>query len=781
MPFALGIDVGTTFTAAAVWRDGTLEVVALESHRVTVPSVVFAEGETTLFGTAAASRGVAEPAGMAREFKRRLGDSVPIMLSGAPYSADRLVALFVRWVVQTVSEQFGERPTNIVVTHPANWTEFQLHLLSSALSNAGVGDVTLLSEPQAAAHDFGTAARLEQGDLVLVYDLGGGTFDVALLRKEGPGFSHVGESAGVERLGGIDFDEAVFQHVIGHLPPDAIARAREDTNGRVALGQLRRACVEAKEALSSEAVVEIPVLLPGHSSTVRLTRSEFEAMIRPMLGQTIELSRQVLQSAGLAASQLSAILLVGGSSRIPLVSELVRQELGAAVRIDAHPKLVVARGAARWAGDQQPSGRVRPSTPSRSRRNWIVAAALVGAVAVAGAVVALTQGGDEEAGPGTDDTTEISGSPTEVPQTTSGVTEGTSAVTEDTSAVTEGTTATTTPPDDGAGRITRSSWSGDGLRLALGHDDGTLRMVDAESGDTVYEVSGQTGAVRDIPFNRGRFATTSDDGTVSVRNASDGSEISVLRGHTAPVTVARWNADGTSIATGSDDGTSRIFDAETGETIVTFPGQGEGVTHVAWSRDSTALATVGEDATARIWNTSTGDVEVALEGHADRVTDVAWSASGDTLVTASDDGTARLWDAATGDALRTFAHNDAVVDVRWSRDGDRIVTASLDGTARVWEVSTGDTLATLGEQGGPGITAASWSDDESVLVTGAADGTVKLWDGDTGEERFTLSGHTAAVTVIVWSEQGRLVTTSDDGTSRVWDGTTGEELLELTE
>jgi WD40 repeat protein len=99
----------------------------------------------------------------------------------------------------------------------------------------------------------------------------------------------------------------------------------------------------------------------------------------------------------------------------------------------------------------------------------------------------------------------------------------------------------------------------------------------------------------------------------------------------------------------------------------------------------------------------------------------------------------------------------------------------------VWEVSTGDTLATLGEQGGPGITAASWSDDESVLGTGAADGTVELWDGDTGEERFTLSGHTAAVTVIVWSEQGRLVTTSDDGTSRVWDGTTGEELLELTE
>src|SRR5262245_858753 len=262
MGYSLGIDVGTTFTAAAVWRDGQVEVVSLESHRVAVPSVVYASGDDISFGTAAVGKSATHPAGGAREFKRRLGDTVPIMLSGAPYSADRLVALFAQWVMRSVAEQLGEAPERIAVTHPANWTEFQLHLLSSALDQVGLGDVGLLTEPQAAAIDFGAAARLEPGQLVVVYDLGGGTFDVALLRRDAVGFSHVGEPAGVERLGGIDFDEAVFQYVLGNVPEPVVTEARSSQPGRMALAQLRRACVEAKESLSSEVAVDIPVVLP---------------------------------------------------------------------------------------------------------------------------------------------------------------------------------------------------------------------------------------------------------------------------------------------------------------------------------------------------------------------------------------------------------------------------------------------------------------------------------------------------------------------------------------
>ncbi len=157
MPFVLGIDVGTTYTAAALSRDGRAEVIGLESHRVTVPSVVFADGDNVVYGTAAESRGATNPAGMAREFKRRLGDPVPIVLSGSPYSADRLVALFVRWVVDSVTAQIGEAPARVVVTHPANWTEFQLHLLSTALEQVDLGG------GGAAVRTPGRGARLRGG------------------------------------------------------------------------------------------------------------------------------------------------------------------------------------------------------------------------------------------------------------------------------------------------------------------------------------------------------------------------------------------------------------------------------------------------------------------------------------------------------------------------------------------------------------------------------------------------------------------------------------------
>ena len=227
-------------------------------------------------------------------------------------------------------------------------------------------NVALLNEPQAAAIDFASVAHVEPGQLVLVYDLGGGTFDLALLRREDDGgFTLVGEAAGAERLGGIDFDEAVLQHVLSHVPPDVVDRVRAEPTGRLALAQLRSRCVEAKEALSGDVAVDVPVVLPGFSSTVRVTRNEFDAMIRPMVLQTVDLARRVLDRSGVAPEDLSAALLIGGSSRIPLVSELVGAELGAPVRVDAHPKLVVARGAARWAASLPLNA--SPGSGSRAR------------------------------------------------------------------------------------------------------------------------------------------------------------------------------------------------------------------------------------------------------------------------------------------------------------------------------------------------------------------------------------------------------------------------------
>ena len=196
---------------------------------------------------------------------------------------------------------------------------------------------------------YASQERVEPGSVIAVYDLGGGTFDAAVVRKTADGVELLGTPEGIERLGGVDFDEAVFAHVaaalggaLGELDPD-------DPAAMAAVLRLRAECVEAKEALSADTEVSIPVLLPNVSTEVRLTRAELEAMIRPPLADSLTAMRRALRSAGVEAAGLTAVLLAGGSSRIPLVAQLVSAELGRPVAVDAHPKHGVALGAAQAA------------------------------------------------------------------------------------------------------------------------------------------------------------------------------------------------------------------------------------------------------------------------------------------------------------------------------------------------------------------------------------------------------------------------------------------------
>ena len=180
-----------------------------------------------------------------------------------------------------------------------------------------------------------------------MYDLGGGTFDAAILRKDDQGFSVLGEPEGIERLGGIDFDEAVFAHV-RETCADAIAELDfDDPSTTALLARLRHDCVDAKEALSVDTETSIPVVLPGLRTEVRLTRGELESMIRVPLIETVAALERAMASAGVDASDLTSVLLVGGSSRIPMVAELITAELGRPVAVDSDPKHVVALGAAR--------------------------------------------------------------------------------------------------------------------------------------------------------------------------------------------------------------------------------------------------------------------------------------------------------------------------------------------------------------------------------------------------------------------------------------------------
>jgi hypothetical protein len=185
-----------------------------------------------------------------------------------------------------------------------------------------------------------------------VYDLGGGTFDAAVLRRTGFGWEILGLPEGVERLGGIDFDAAVLRHVVKAVGEAYDALDGNDPPVLAAVSRLRQECTAAKEALTADTDATIPVLLPGLHTEVRLTRGEFEDMIRPSLTDSIAALERALRSAAIPPHDVSSVLLVGGSSRIPLVAQMVSSSLGRPVAVDDHPKHSVAMGAAMVAAEQ---------------------------------------------------------------------------------------------------------------------------------------------------------------------------------------------------------------------------------------------------------------------------------------------------------------------------------------------------------------------------------------------------------------------------------------------
>ena len=360
MTYWLGIDLGTTYTAAALCRPAVDElethVVPLGSRSPAVPSVLFLAGDGSLVvGEGAERRALTDPDRVVREFKRRIGDEIPLLVGGVPWPAHELAAVLVHWVWQRATEREGELPEGIALTCPASWGPHKIRLFMQAVQATRIGETTrlgraeLLSEPQAAAIGYASRERVEVGAHLAVYDLGGGTFDAAVVRKDSPtAFTVLGRPEGIDRLGGVTFDEMLFEHVCAAAGVPLTRIDPNDPNIIPEVARLRRECTEAKEALSVDTDTTIPVALGGVRQRVRLTRAEFEEMIRPDLDRTIEALHRALESAAVDGTQLDAILLVGGSSRIPLVSQLISAEFGRAPAIDADPKTAVAIGAARF-------------------------------------------------------------------------------------------------------------------------------------------------------------------------------------------------------------------------------------------------------------------------------------------------------------------------------------------------------------------------------------------------------------------------------------------------
>lgn len=370
MSYWLGIDLGTTASAAAVVVDGRAEMVDLSHAANSTPSVVVrSEDGQMVVGEQAVRLAASRPTATAREFKRRFGDHTPLMLDGAPFSAAELMAVLFHHVVDAVATQRGELPEGIAASHPANWGDYKRGLLHDTLHPVWSTSLQLMPEPEAAAIHYASQERVADDTVVAVYDLGGGTFDAAVLRKLGseghriPRWEQLGRSGGIERLGGLDFDEIVVGMVMDRLDLDPDEIDQEDQIMRAAVSQLRASCREAKELLSTATSATIVSFLPNATDEVRITRAEFEQLIRPRVRDTAEVLADTIKTAFADADSVDKVLLVGGSSRIPLIGQVLSDIVGRPLVVDSHPKHAIAMGAATAIGGKPPAEPSEPPMP----------------------------------------------------------------------------------------------------------------------------------------------------------------------------------------------------------------------------------------------------------------------------------------------------------------------------------------------------------------------------------------------------------------------------------
>jgi len=343
----IGIDLGTTNSEVAIVCEGKVEVLGIANGSKLLPSVVgLADDGCLLVGEAALNQYALYPERSVRSIKRRMGSDEKVSLGGERYTPQEISALILKRLKAVAEAHLGEPVHKAVITVPAYFSDAQRQATRDAGEIAGLEVARIINEPTAAAlaYESGGKGRKQ----ILVYDLGGGTFDVSVVRLEND-VVEVLASHGNNHLGGDDFDQKIVDHILEHL------RREQDVDlsgSRQAMARIQRAAEAAKITLSDNpfAMLEEEYLLerdgvPLHLS-MELSRDDYEAMIRPFIDETLVAAHTALEGAGVSVSQLDEILLVGGSTRTPLIARHLEKELGLQPRTDVDPDLCVAAGAA---------------------------------------------------------------------------------------------------------------------------------------------------------------------------------------------------------------------------------------------------------------------------------------------------------------------------------------------------------------------------------------------------------------------------------------------------
>jgi molecular chaperone DnaK len=342
----IGIDLGTTNSCVAVLEGGEPKVIPNPEGNRTTPSVIaFKNGERQV-GEVAKRQAITNPNTII-SIKRHMGTDHKVEAEGKEYSPQELSAVILQYLKSYAEDYLGEPVTKAVITVPAYFNDAERQATKDAGKIAGLEVERIINEPTAAALAYGLD-KMDEDQTILVYDLGGGTFDVSILEL-GDGVFEVKSTAGDNRLGGDDFDQVIIDYLVEQFKKENGIDLSKD---KMALQRLKDAAEKAKKDLSgvTSTQISLPFITAGEAGPlhleVNMTRAKFEELSAGLVERTMGPTRQALKDAGLNPSQLDKVILVGGSTRIPAVQEAIKKETGKEPHRGVNPDEVVAMGAA---------------------------------------------------------------------------------------------------------------------------------------------------------------------------------------------------------------------------------------------------------------------------------------------------------------------------------------------------------------------------------------------------------------------------------------------------
>ncbi|AEV20125.1 hypothetical protein GTCCBUS3UF5_28220 [Geobacillus thermoleovorans CCB_US3_UF5] len=341
----IGIDLGTTNSCVAVLEGGEVKVIPNPEGNRTTPSVVAFKNGERLVGEVAKRQAITNPNTII-SIKRHMGTDYKVEIEGKQYTPQEISAIILQYLKSYAEDYLGEPVTRAVITVPAYFNDAQRQATKDAGRIAGLEVERIINEPTAAALAYGLDK--EEDQTILVYDLGGGTFDVSILEL-GDGVFEVKATAGDNHLGGDDFDQVIIDYLVNQFKQEHGIDLSKD---KMALQRLKDAAEKAKKELSgvTQTQISLPFISANENGPLHLemtlTRAKFEELSAHLVERTMGPVRQALQDAGLTPADIDKVILVGGSTRIPAVQEAIKRELGKEPHKGVNPDEVVAIGAA---------------------------------------------------------------------------------------------------------------------------------------------------------------------------------------------------------------------------------------------------------------------------------------------------------------------------------------------------------------------------------------------------------------------------------------------------